>query len=108
MLLMVEKGIRDGKCHAIQRYEKANKKYMKNYDKNIESSYLIYLDTNNLHGWGMSQKLPINSVQWIKKLSKCNEDFIKIEMKIVIMDIFLKYMLNIQKICSIFKKIFCS
>ena len=66
MLLMVEKGIRGRICHAIHRYAKANIKYMKNYDKNIESnsielSYLIYLDANNLYGWGMSQKLPFNS-----------------------------------------------
>ena len=44
MLLMVEKGIRGRICHAIHRYAKANNKYMKNYDKNIESSYLMYLD----------------------------------------------------------------
>ena len=50
MLLMVEKGIRGGICHAIHRYAKANNKYMKNYDKNIESSYLIYVDTNILYG----------------------------------------------------------
>ena len=52
MLLMVEKWIRGGMCQAIQRYAKANNKYMKNYDKNIESSYLMYLEANNL----MSQK----------------------------------------------------
>ena len=34
-------------CHAIYRYEKANKKYIKSYDKNTESSYLMYLDANN-------------------------------------------------------------
>ena len=38
MLLMVEKGIRGGICHAIHRYAKANNKYMKNYDINKESS----------------------------------------------------------------------
>ena len=40
MLLMVEKGIRGGMCHAIHRYAKANEKYMKNYDKSKESSYV--------------------------------------------------------------------
>ena len=40
MLLMVEKGIRGGICHEIHRYEKANNKYMKNYEKNNESSYI--------------------------------------------------------------------
>ena len=48
MLLMVEKGIRDGICHAIHSYAKANNKYMKDYDKNKESSYLNYWDINNV------------------------------------------------------------
>ena len=50
MLLMAEKGTRGRICHAIHRYAKANHKYMKNYDKNIESSCLMYLDANNLYG----------------------------------------------------------
>ena len=77
MLLMVEKGTRGRICHAIHRYAKANKKYMKNYDKNIESLYLMYLDANNLYGQAMSQKLPVDGFKWIKKLSEFNEDFIK-------------------------------
>ena len=52
--------------------------YMKNYNKNIESSYIEYLDANNLYGWAMFQKLPVNGFIWVKKeLSKFNEDFIK-------------------------------
>ena len=48
MLLMVEKGTRWRICHSIYRYAKANNKYMKDYDKNKESSYLQYWDVNNL------------------------------------------------------------
>ena len=55
MLLIVEKGIIGEICHAIHRYAKANNKYMKNYDRNIISSYLMYLDASNLYGWVMSQ-----------------------------------------------------
>ena len=50
MLILFTKGIRGGISHAIHRYAKADNKYMKNYNKNIESSYLMYLDANNLHG----------------------------------------------------------
>ena len=52
MLLMVETGVRGGMYQSAHRYAKANNKYMKNYDKIIDSSYLTYLDANNLHGWG--------------------------------------------------------
>ena len=61
MLLMVQKGTRGGICHAMHRYAKANNKYMKEkYDKNKESSYLMYLDANNLYGLAMSQKLSVD------------------------------------------------
>ena len=108
MLLMVEKRIRGGICHAIHKYAKANNKYMKNFDKNIESSYLMYLDANTLYGWGMSQNLFVNSFKWEKNVSKFDEDFIKILMKIVIKDIFFKQMLNILKIYSIYIRISAS
>ena len=45
--------------------------------KNIESSYFMYLDANNLYGWAVSQKLHVTSFKWVKNLSQFNEDFIK-------------------------------
>ena len=67
MILMIEKGIRGGICQATHRYAKTNNRYMKNYDKNIESPYTEYLDTNNLYGWAMSQKLPVKGFKWVKQ-----------------------------------------
>ena len=77
MLLMIEAGIRGGMCQSVHRYAKANNKYMNNYDKSIETSYLTYLDANNLYGWAMSQKWPVNGFKWKSDLSIFNEDFIK-------------------------------
>ena len=79
MLLMFEEGIRGGMFQATYRYAKTNNKYMNNHDKNNESSYLEYLDANNLYGWAMSQKLPARNFKWIEKgdISKFNEAFIK-------------------------------
>ena len=75
MLLMIEEGIRGGICPAVHRYAKANNKYMKNYDKSKESSYIQYLDTNNLYGAAMSEKLPINGFKWVNDISGINEKF---------------------------------
>ena len=77
MLLMVEKGIRGGIFHPIYRYAKANNKCMKDCDENKESSCFRYCDINNLYDWAMSQKLLVNSFEWIKDTFQFNEDFIK-------------------------------
>ena len=90
MLLMVEEGIRGGMCQVVYRNAKAKNKYMKNYNISIKSSYLDYLDANNLYGREMSQKLPVNSFKWVEDLLEFSESFKKNIMKIVIRDIFLK------------------
>ena len=77
MLLVIEKGIRGGICHAIHRYAKANNKYMIYFDENKEISYILYLDASNLYGWAMSQKLSLNGFKWVKNVSKIDENFIK-------------------------------
>ena len=77
MLLMIEVGIRSEMYQSVHRYAKVNNKYMKNYDKSIESSYPMHLDANNLYGWAMSQKVPVNGFKWVSDLSRFNEAFIK-------------------------------
>ena len=77
MSLVVEKGIRGGIFRAIYRYAKANNRYMKNYNKDKEESFVQYLDDNNLYGWAMSQKLPVSGFKWKKNILKFNEEFIK-------------------------------
>ena len=77
MLLMIEEGVRGGICHAVNRYASANNHYMKDYDKNKESSYIQYLDANNLYGAAMSKKLPMKGFKWMDDISRIDEEFIK-------------------------------
>ena len=70
---------------------------MKNYDKNKESSYILYWDVNNLYQWEMLQKLPLNNFEWIKHTSQFNKDFIKNYDEKAMNDIFLKLVFNILK-----------
>ena len=50
---------------------------MEIYDKKKGSSYIQYLDANNIYGWAMSQKLPVNNFKWVEEVSRINEEFIK-------------------------------
>ena len=77
MLLIIEDGVRGGICHAIQHYAKENNKYMNDYNKNKESSYIQYLDANNLYGMAMSEKLPIKGFKWMVDISGIDENFVK-------------------------------
>ena len=77
MLLMIEERIRGGICYAMQRYAKANNKYMKDYGKKKKSSYIQYLDANNLYGKAMTEKLPVRVFKWVNDISKMDEDFVK-------------------------------
>ena len=70
MLMMIEKGIRGGITHISKRYAKANNKYMKSYNPDEESTFIQYLDANNLYGWAMSQSLPTHGFKWMRNLTK--------------------------------------
>ena len=77
MLLLLEKGIRGSICEAVTKYKNANNKYMKNYDTTKPSSYLMYVDANNLYGHAKCKKLPTGNFQWVQDTSIFTEDYIK-------------------------------
>ena len=79
---------------------------MKNYNKCIKSSYIEYLDANNLYGWTTSQKLPVDGFKWVEKLSKFNEKFIKSYNEKSDIGYFLEVDVKYPKELSIFHKDF--
>ena len=64
MVLMVENSIRGRLTQVVRKYGDANNKYLPEYNKNQISSYLQYLDANNLYGYAMIKKLPLNAFKW--------------------------------------------
>ena len=77
MFLIYEKSIRGGIYNKVHSYAEANNKYMENYDKNKGSPFLMYVDANNLYGWAMSKKMPVDEIKWVGDISMFTEDFIK-------------------------------
>ena len=65
MYLFIEEGLRGGISTISKRYSKANNPYIPNYDSDKETSYVMYLDANNLYGWAMSQPLPTGEFDWL-------------------------------------------
>ena len=66
MYLKTEDSIRGGISMIVNKYSKANNKYLRSYDKNKPSTYIIYLDANNLYGWAISQPLPFGDYKYEK------------------------------------------
>ena len=104
MLLMVEEGMRGGICHSVQRYAHANNKYMSDYDKKKKSSYIQYLDANNLYGKAMTEKLSVRGFKWMEDISKIDEDFAKVynknDNKGYILDVDVDYHSKLQNLHS--------
>ena len=65
--LFIEKGLRGGFSYIAKRYAKANNKYVNDYDPKKASTFISYLDINNLYSWAMSEYLPCGRFKWLKK-----------------------------------------
>ena len=94
MFQFIEKGMRGGVSYTANRYGKANNKYMKEYDDNASSKYIMYLDASNLHGWAMSQHLPTGNFRWMtdKEISKIDLGKYKTDgKKALILEVDLEY-----------------
>lgn len=74
MYLFFERGIRGGQSVIFEKYAEANNKYMDEYDEDIETSYISYLDANNLYGHAMNRPLPYKDFKWIMGVSSPSDE----------------------------------
>ena len=68
--MFIEKGLRGGISYIAERNAKANNKYMIHYDPEKPSTFINYLDVNNLYGWTMSEYLPYGELKCLKNIDK--------------------------------------
>ena len=80
--LFIEKGSSGGICYISRRYAKANNKYLNDYDSKKPSTFITYLDKNNLYGWSMSGYLPYGEFEWLKNVDKLDVNSINEKGKI--------------------------
>ena len=92
-LLMFEKGIRGGISNAFKRFAKANNKFMESFDPKLKSSFIVYLDANNLYGWAMSQPLPVGNFRLMseEELKNWEKEFVESEGIGCILEVDLEY-----------------
>ena len=89
--LFIEKGMRGGISYIAHRHAVANNKYMKNYNPARESSYIMYLNANNLYGWAMSQSLPVGDFKWLDPEDFILDNYTDDTRKGVILEVDLEY-----------------
>ena len=80
--LFIEKGSRGRISCISKRYAKANNKYMSDYDSNKPSTFITYLDKNNLYGWPVSEYLPYGEFEWLENVDEFDVNSINKKSKI--------------------------
>jgi hypothetical protein len=79
MYRMIQPSIRGGICHASVRYARANNKLMGAlYDPLLPTSYIMYVDANNLYGWALSQDMPLGDFEWLSE-QECLDAFVALQ-----------------------------
>ena len=68
--LFIEKGSRGGISYTAKRHTKANNKYMTDYDPEKPSTFITYLDKNNLYDWAMTEYLPYGEFEWLENIDE--------------------------------------
>ena len=97
--LFIEKGTKGGVSYIAKRYAKANNKYMCDYDSNKKSTFITYLDKNNLYGWAMSEYLPYGEFEWLKNVDELDVRSINEKSDVVyILEVDLKYPKELHKL----------
>ena len=97
--LFIEKGTRGGVSYITKRYAKANNKYMSDYDPNKQSTFITYLDKNNLYGWAISGYLPYGESEWLKNVDKLDAMSINEKSNVgYILEVDLKYPKELHKL----------
>ena len=92
MLLMFERGIRGGITQSVNRWAKANNPYMgSDFNPNLPTKYLQYLDANNLYGWAMSQPLPSGGFKWVNIKPDRISKLAKLKSKGYILEVDVRY-----------------
>ena len=66
----LKKGLRGGISYIAKTCAKANNKYMNEYDPKQPSTFISYLDVNNLYGWVMGEYLPYEGFEWLKNVDE--------------------------------------
>ena len=79
MYMFCERGIRGGVSCISQRYAKANHEGLPNYDPAVDRSHLLFVDSNNLYGMAMSEKMPVGNFRWEKdeNVELIDEEWVK-------------------------------